>query len=250
MTKPYALVTGASRGIGREIALILANKGFPLILVAHKRAEALAEVAKLCRDVLVREKGLLPDRAVLTYLTDLSDPAAVKEMFDDLRAKGIGRSDQCTQTIGVLINNAGIAHYALVQDMSDADWRQVMAVNTDSMFYTCRAVVPIMVYDKRGVIINVSSYWGEQGAAMESAYAASKGAVNAFTRSLEEELQPSGIRVHLVAPEFVDTEMNAHLSEEECLAAAAAMPSGRVWSAKEVAEKITDLVIAETTGIA
>ena len=72
-------------------------------------------------------------------------------------------------------------------------------------------------------IINVSSYWGEQGAAMESAYAASKGAVNAFTRSLEEELQPSGIRVHLVAPEFVDTEMNAHLSEEERLAAAAAM---------------------------
>ena len=243
MAKPYALVTGASRGIGRETALLLAGKGFPLILVARNQTAALAEVADLCRDALALEAGLLPDRAVFTYLTDLSDAAAVREMFDDLNAKGIGRSDTCAQTIGVLVNNAGIAHYALVQDMSDDDWRRVMGVNIDSMFYTCRAVVPIMVYDKSGVIINVSSYWGEQGAAMESAYAASKGAVNAFTRSLEEELQPSGIRVHLVAPEFVDTEMNAHLSEEERLAAAAAMPSGRIWQAKEIAEKILDLVI-------
>ena len=242
MDLSYAMVTGASRGIGREVSRLLANAGFPLILVAHNQNEALQEVAEDCRDVLVPATGLLPEEAVLTYLCDLSDAAQVRKLFSDLRKRGIGKRDTCWDTVGVLINNAGIAHYGLVQDMSDEDWMHVIGVNLNSMFYTCREVVPMMVYEHKGVIVNVSSYWGEQGAACESAYAASKGGVNAFTRSLKEELSYSGVQVSLVAPEFVDTQMNAHLTKEECLEAALSMPSGRIWTAAEVAEEIVSHV--------
>ena len=100
----------------------------------------------------------------------------------------------------------------------------------------------MMVYEQSGVIVNISSYWGEKGAAFESAYAASKGGVNAFTLSLAEELAPSRIRVHVVSPEFVDTEMNAHLTAEERADAIAAMPSGRAFTADEIAAEVMEVI--------
>lgn len=235
MTKHYALVTGASKGIGRAVSYALAKEGYPLILVAHTDTEGLEATAARCRELL---KGM----PVHTFLCDLSDPAAVRGFFSALSALGIGHRLDHPDTIGVLVNNAGIAHFALVQDMSDEDWRHVTGTNLDSVFYTCRAVVPMMVYEQSGVIVNVSSYWGEKGAAFESAYAASKGGVSAFTLSLAEELAPSHIRVHVVSPEFVDTEMNAHLTEAERADAIAAMPSGRAFTAEEIAEEVAGLV--------
>ncbi|MBQ9511639.1 MAG: SDR family NAD(P)-dependent oxidoreductase [Lachnospiraceae bacterium] len=259
MAKHYALVTGASKGIGRAVSYALAKEGYPLILIAHTDAEGLEATAAQCRELLrtaASGGGKLPadsgaatqktDAAgnafVHTFLCDLSDPDAVRRLFADLSARGIGHRLNHPDTIGVLVNNAGIAHFALVQDMSDEDWRRVTGANLDSVFYTCRAVVPMMVYEQSGVIVNISSYWGEKGAAFESAYAASKGGVNAFTRSLAEELSPSHIRVHVVSPEFVDTEMNAHLTEAERADAIAAMPSGRAFTADEIAAKVMKLI--------
>lgn len=235
MAKHYALVTGASKGIGHAVSYALAKEGYPLILIAHTDAEGLEATAAQCRE-------LLNELPVHTFLCDLSDSAAVRELFAALSALGIGHRLNHPDTIGVLVNNAGIAHFALVQDMSDEDWRRVTGSNLDSVFYTCRAVVPMMVYEQSGVIVNISSYWGEKGAAFESAYAASKGGVNAFTLSLAEELSPSHIRVHLVSPEFVDTEMNAHLTAEERADAIAAMPSGRAFTADEIAAQVLGLV--------
>ena len=235
MTKHYALVTGASKGIGRAVSYALAKEGYPLILVAHTDAEGLTATAVQCR-------ALLKELPVHTFLCDLSDPVAVRGLFAELSALGIGHRLEHPDTIGVLVNNAGIAHFALVQDMSDDDWRHVTGTNLDSVFYTCRAVVPMMVYEQSGVIVNISSYWGEKGAAFESAYAASKGGVNAFTLSLAEELAPSRIRVHVVSPEFVDTEMNAHLTAEERADAIAAMPSGRAFTADEIAAEVMGVI--------
>ena len=235
MTKHYALVTGASKGIGRAVSYALAKEGYPLILVAHTDTEGLEATAAQCR-------ALLKELPVHIFLCDLSDPAAVRGLFAALSALGIGHRLEHPDTIGVLVNNAGIAHFALVQDMSDEDWRHVTGTNLDSVFYTCRAVVPMMVYEQSGVIVNISSYWGEKGAAFESAYAASKGGMNAFTLSLAEELAPSHIRVHVVSPEFVDTEMNAHLTAEERADAIAAMPSGRAFTADEIAAEVMGVI--------
>ena len=242
MTKHYALVTGASKGIGRTVSYALAKEGYPLILVAHTDSEGLTATAAQCRALLDESAPAGRGLPVHTFLCDLSDPAAVRRLFAELSALGIGHRLEHPDTIGVLVNNAGIAHFALVQDMPDEDWRRVMGVNLDSVFYTCRAVVPMMVYEQSGVIVNISSYWGEKGAAFESAYAASKGGVNAFTLSLAEELAPSRIRVHVVSPEFVDTEMNAHLTAEERADALAAMPSGRAFTADEIAAEVMEVI--------
>ena len=231
--KKYAMVTGASRGIGRAVSLRLAACGYPLILIAHTDADGLSETAR-CAQAASGENPC----SIREYLCDLSDAAAVSDLFARLAEEGIGHPSTCPDSISLLINNAGISHFSLVQDMTDLDWHHVIDTNLSSMFYTCRAVVPMMVATQAGVIINVSSVWGRLGASMESAYAASKGGVDAFTRSLMQELSPSGIRVHLIAPEFVDTDMNAHLSEAERMEAVQGMPSKRIWSAEEVAETI------------
>jgi len=140
--------------------------------------------------------------------------------------------------IDVLVNNAGIEYFGLFQDMKPEEWEKVMAVNFYSALNCCHAVIPGMLARKRGVIINISSVWGRTGASCEAVYAASKGAIEAFTRSLAKELGPAGIRVNAAAFGAIDTDMNARLSEDEKNAFAQNTALMRLGTVEEAAEII------------
>lgn len=220
-----ALITGASRGIGRAVAIEFARAGYDLTLCCIKNIEALEVLAKDLSDTYK-----VKCRA---YQADVSKPEAVKELFEKIDPPS------------VLINNAGISYVGLVTDMSDEDWKNTIDTNLSSVFYMCRAAIPHMLSEFSGKIINVSSVWGESGASMEVAYSASKGGLDAFTRSLAKELAPSGISVNAVACGLIDTDMNSRLSDEELAEVVSDIPADRIGKPAEVASVI--LSLAEAT---
>lgn len=220
----WALITGASRGIGRAAAEAFARSGYHLALTCSQSMDALEALA----GELSSAYGIIcrPFRA------DMGSEKDVEQVFSSL------------SSLDVLVNNAGIAFFGLLSDMSAEEWHRVMAVNLDSCFYTCRAAIPLMLKNHRGRIINVSSVWGSQGASMEVAYSASKGGVNAFTRALAKELAPSNIQVNAVACGVMDTAMNGRLRPEELEALRAEIPADRLGTAAEAAELILQIARA------
>ena len=219
-----ALVTGASRGIGEAIAGALAREGYDLYLTCDKTYDKLKEVA----DRLGSEYGV----DVKTYQVDMSDETAVIELFDSI------------DELDVLVNNAGISYIGLLQDMTYEEWKNILCVNLDSVFLTCREAVPLMVREGRGCIINISSVWGEHGASMEVAYSASKGGMNAFTKALARELAPSRVRVNAIACGVIDTEMNKCFSTEEMKEIVEDIPADRLGESEEIAETVVMLTKA------
>ena len=215
MEHKTALITGASRGIGRAIACAFASAGYDLFLTCLRSEESLKQ---LCRDLSER----FGVRAV-PFCGDMGDFAAVQSLLSGMRR------------LDVVVNNAGISHIGLLSDMSPEEWRRIMATNLDSCFYTCKLAVPLMVHEKRGKILNISSVWGSAGASMEAAYSASKGAVNSLTKALAKELAPSNIQVNAIACGVIDTDMNRCFSEEEMRALIEEIPADRLGSAEEVA---------------
>ena len=219
-----ALITGASRGIGRAIALSLAEGGYDLILTALVNEEKLAQ--------LKLEIEARHDVRVDTYICDGAD------------AEAVGRLFQHIPRLDVLINNAGRAHYGLLSDMSMEDWRVCMDANLNSVFYTCKAAIPAMIAQKSGKIINITSLWGETGASMEVAYSAAKAGVCGFTKALAKELAPSNIQVNALAPGLVDTQMNSRLDAAEWESFCDAIPAGRAASTSEVAQMLRVIIDA------
>ena len=145
--------------------------------------------------------------------------------------------------LNILINNAGIAWFGLLTDMTDNDWDKILATNLSSVFYCSRAAIPYMVSKKCGKILNISSMWGTVGASCEVAYSATKSGIHGLTRALAKELAPSNIQVNAIACGVIDTEMNGRLNEEERQDLMDEIPSGRFADPKEVAElalKLTD----------
>jgi len=134
----------------------------------------------------------------------------------------------------LLVNNAGVAEYGLLTDLTTSRLREVFAVNVDAMFYCTQCVLPHMLQAKRGVILNISSIWGMVGASCEVAYSASKAAVIGFTKALAKELAPSGIRVNCVAPGVIETEMLGGFSTEELDAIRAETPLGILGAPSDV----------------
>ena len=210
-----ALVTGASRGIGAEIARTLHRDGWRVIVHYNRAAEAASRLAS--------ELGAPCLRA------DLGDPDQVRAMC------------QAAGPVDLLVNNAGVAAYGLFTDMDDAAWRRLFAVNVDGAAACCRAVIPHMVHEKRGCILNISSVWGLRGASCEAAYSASKAALIGLTRALAKELGPSGIRVNCVAPGVIQTDMLGNLTAADLAALAEDTPLGRLGTPRDVAEAVAFL---------
>ncbi len=196
--KHTVLVTGSSRGIGAAIARAFAREGHRVVLHYHKNESA----ARTLLEEL-RSEGC----SVALVQGDVSSEAEAGEI--------VRQAERAFGFVDVLVNNAGIAlPNQLVTDTSAADWSRVFGVNMDGMFFVTRAVLPGMVSNQRGSIVNISSMWGVTGGSCEVAYSASKAAVIGFTKSLAKEVAPSGIRVNCVAPGFVSTEMTAGLDAE------------------------------------
>lgn len=192
------LITGASRGIGREIALKFAKNGYSIILNYNSSEQKAIEVAKEVESL---------DSRYLLYKADVADEAQVANMID--------KAMQTFGHIDVLVNNAGVALSKLFQQTSATEVAKVFGVNTFGVINCTKAVVPNMIYNKQGKIINISSVWGKVGASMETIYSASKGAVIAFTLALAKELAPSNISVNCVCPGVIDTDMLLNLTNNE-----------------------------------
>ena len=224
------LITGASRGIGRAIALAFAKEGYRLVINCSKSE---AELFSL-RDELIRSCHT----DVLASVGDVSDYSYVVNLFEEAIAQFGG--------IDVLINNAGISHIGLLSDMSIDDWNHIVGINLTSAFSTCKLAIPHMVHQKSGKIINISSVWGNVGASCEVAYSACKGGINSFTRALAKELAPSNIQVNAIACGVIDTQMNACFDEQERQALADEIPAGRFGTPEEVAALAVQLCTENT----
>ena len=225
--KKPVLITGASRGIGKAIAEAFAKEGHPLYLCCQKNIEKLNELCKA-----LTEKYSVD---CLAIACDVGDEASVTDMFRQINKSASGPA-------AIVVNNAGIAYYGLITDMTSREWHDIISVNLDSVFYICKNAIPYMLQNEGGRIINISSVWGNVGASCEVAYSASKGAVNAFTKALAKELAPSGIPVNAIACGMVNTEMNtSHLSPEEIADLTLEIPADRICEPEEVAEAVVAL---------
>ena len=227
MSRKNVLITGSSRGIGRSCALAFAQAGYHVFLNCRESVDQLR---------ITEQKILAFGGSCALLPGDVTDPEAVRSMFRQITVSCGG--------LDVLINNAGIAHFGLLSDMSDREWRRIIDTNLSSAFFCCRAAIPHMVAEKQGKIINISSIWGTSGASCEAAYSASKAGLNGLTRALAKELAPSNIQVNAVSCGVIDTEMNARLDQEERLVLEEEIPAGRFGTPEEVAELVLKLADA------
>ena len=188
-----ALVTGGSRGIGRAIVLLLAAEGADVTFFYRDNAAAAADVVAAA------------DGKVTAVAVDIRDSAACAAAVE-------GLVDRCGR-LDILVNNAGVTRDNPLAAFDDDDVAQVLDTNVTGVFNVTRAVVPYMTSQRAGTIINLSSVAGEKGGRGQTNYAASKGAINAFTRALAVELAPRKIRVNGVAPGVIETDMSADVRE-------------------------------------
>ncbi len=223
----YALITGASRGIGRATAYALAAKGYNLILICHNNIDALSSIVANINDDY-------PSINITTHVGDISNSEFCKQVFEHAKANNI--------LPDIIINNAGISYVGLLQDMTDDEWHKIIETNLSSAFFVCREAIPSMIKKHSGKIINISSVWGNVGASCEVAYSASKGAINSFTKALAKELAPSNIQVNAIAFGAIDTDMNNHLSNEDKASLTDEIPSGRLGTANEAAAMILSVI--------
>lgn len=218
-----AVVTGASGGIGRAVALRLAAAGYGVFAHYRSRPERL--------------EGL--DGAIIPIYGDFSSAEGVNAFADALFRE--------TCRVDVLVNNAGAAAQKLYTDCTDGEVEDTLFVDLTAAMLLTKRVVPAMVARKSGCIVNVSSVWGVYGGSCEAAYSAAKGGLIAFTKALARELGLSNIRVNCVAPGFIETEMNSGLSEEDRRAFLDGVALGRAGRAEEIASVIAFLASEDSS---
>lgn len=222
--KKVALITGSSRGIGRAEAIALARDGYAVCVNCVEREDKAQELA-----AQLRSEGC----EAMWYKADVADAAAVKQMVAEVE-KTLG-------AVTLLVNNAGIAKQCLFQDMTEDYWRHIFDVNLNGAFNTIQAVLPHMLHEHSGCIINTSSIWGQHGASCEVAYSATKHAIIGLTRSLAQELAPTNIRVNCVAPGVINTDMVQVLGTETLDALAEDTPVGRLGRPEDIAAVVSFL---------
>ncbi|MCI8360525.1 MAG: SDR family oxidoreductase [Clostridiales bacterium] len=188
-------ITGGSRGIGQAAVLTFAAAGYR-VAFSYLRDAAAAE--ETVRQAAAQGGTVLPVRA------DVADAGQVEALFRQIHSS-FGGTD-------ILVNNAGVASQKLLMDLSEAEWDRLMDVDLKGVFLCCRAALPYMVSKKHGVIINISSMWGQTGGSCEAAYSAAKAGVIGLTKALAKEMGPSHIRVNCIAPGVIATDMNAALT--------------------------------------
>ncbi len=214
------LITGGSRGIGRALVEAFCAEGHAVAFFYRENVSAASAVAQATGAVAI--------------CADISDPDEVRHAVAEAEAALGGH-------IEVLVNNAGVSHIGLVQDMTDAAWRRVLDTNLSGAFYVSRAVIPGMVAAQGGRIVNIGSMWGKVGASCEVAYSATKAGLRGLTMALAKELGPSGITVNCVEPGFIDTEMNAAIDPAARASLCDETPLGRVGTPHEVAAAVAFL---------
>ena len=198
MEKKIIIITGASRGIGREIAKTLAREGYTIIANYNKSEE---EAQKLKKELQEENKK------IDIYKANIANEEETQEMIKYVIKK--------YKKIDVLINNAGIDKIQLVTEVTKKDWDEIINTNLYGTFYISQQAAKNMIQNKQGKIINISSIWGQIGASMEVVYSISKAGVDGLTKALAKELGPSGIQVNSIAPGFIKTEMNSNFNEQE-----------------------------------
>lgn len=219
-----ALVTGASRGIGRAVAAALSREGWAVCVNYLERRDAAEELVRE-----LRAQG----RAAMAFRADVADREAVDAC--------VRAASEELGPVELLVNNAGISRQGLFQDVDDEAWDRLLAVNLTGPRNAVLSVLPHMLSEKRGCVVNISSMWGLRGASCEAAYAATKAGVIGLTRSLALELAPSGIRVNCVAPGCVETDMVRVLGEDTRRMLAEETPLGRLGRPEDIAEAVVFL---------
>lgn len=220
-----ALITGASRGIGRSIALELAKSGISVAINYYSSNEKAKELLWQIRKI---------NQYTNIYKADVSNEAEVSEMVHKIESD-LGK-------INIAVNNAGISQIGLFTDMTSNERDRMIGVNLIGAMNVCKAVLPNMIHNKKGSIINISSMWGEVGASCEVVYSASKAGLIGFTKALAKEVGPSGIRVNCISPGVIDTDMNSELSEAEMNELINEIPLKRIGTPDDIAKAVKFLI--------
>jgi 3-oxoacyl-[acyl-carrier protein] reductase len=216
----YALITGASGGIGTSIARQLAADGYGLLLHYNRRRDPVE---------------MLKKELATTHVVPIQADLAAKDGVDVLLS-------QINRPVDAMVYNSGNSYYGLITDMSDELVQSMVQLHVTSPILLTKKLLPSMIAKKQGNIVIVSSIWGLTGAACEVVYSMVKGGQNAFVKALAKELAPSGIRVNAVAPGAIDTDMLRIFSKEDLQAMADDIPIGRLGTADEVAKTVSFLI--------
>lgn len=221
-----AIVTGASRGIGRAIALALARDGADILVNARSNIGEARKVAGKIESM---------GRRVLVILADVSN----KEDVDNMVKKTI----EVFGKIDILVNNAGVVGSTVpIQELKEEDWDRIISVDLKGTFLCCKAVVPHMINRRSGKIVNISSIAGKEGNANMTAYSAAKAGIIGFTKALSEEVARYGIRVNCVCPALIETELAERMDKQQAEYLKSKIPLGRLGKPEEVAELVKFLV--------
>lgn len=222
------LITGASRGIGREIAEKLAQKGYQVIANYNKSEKKAQELKEKYPNIDI-------------YKADVSKREEVQKMIEYIINK--------YKKIDVLINNAGISSSGLFTEVTDEEWNRIINNDLYSVFCTTQEVLSNMIMRKQGCIINISSVWGLVGSSCETIYSVAKAGVDGMTKSLAKELGPSNIRVNSIAPGIIDTDMNVNYTVEEIEAIKEEIPLEKIGKKTDISKCVEWLIDDEyTTG--
>jgi len=225
MLNKTVLVTGASGEIGSAIALLLAENNYHLILQYNENKENINRIKEECLRYKI---------CVELIQADLALEDGINKLFSEIKELNLYPT--------ILINSAGISAYGLIQDVTYNDYQKVINANLNSTFFCSQQILPYMLKERFGRIINISSVWGNVGAANEVLYSTTKGAINTFTKALAKELAPSGITVNAIAPGVVMSSMMANFSKDEIEALLMEMPMKRFANTEEIAQAVLYLV--------
>ncbi len=216
-----AIVTGGTKGIGRTICLLLAEEGARVVANFSKDVEA--------AEILMSE-AKSKRLSISLYRADVTQFTQAKEMVEETFGQ-YGKID-------ILVNNVGLVRDNFLMLMSDEDWDSLIKTNLNSLFYCCKTVIRKMIPQKKGKIINISSISGILGTSGQTNYAATKGGVISFTKSLARELGPFNIHVNAVAPGLIESEVVSKMSKEKVEAIIKSSSLGRLGKPEEVAQAV------------